>query len=112
MAIFRVGWIRRKNMKSNAAEYWSANIRLILKLLAIWFVVPFFGGIVFVDFFNQFRLGGYPLGFWIAQQGSIYLFVAIIFYYAKKMSDLDDHFDQRQLDEQQLDERRLQEREG
>ena len=99
-------------MKSYAAEYWSANIRLILKLLAIWFVVPFFGGIVFVDFFNQFRLGGYPLGFWIAQQGSIYLFVAIIFYYAKKMSDLDDHFDQRQLDEQQLDERRLQEREG
>ena len=92
-------------MKSNAAEYWSANISLILKLLAIWFVVPFFGGIVFVDFFNQFNLGGFPFGFWIAQQGSIYLFVAIIFYYAKKMSDLDDRFDEQQLDERQQHEK-------
>jgi len=54
--------------------------------------VPFFGGIVFVDTLNQISLGGYPLGFWIAQQGSIYMFVALIFYYAKKMSDLDDQF--------------------
>ena len=79
-------------MKNNAEAYWQANVRLIVKLLAVWFIVPFLGGIVFVDTFNQFHLGGYPLGFWIAQQGSIYLFVVLIFYYAKKMSDLDDAF--------------------
>lgn len=79
-------------MKSKAEAYWKANLSLIMKLLAIWFVVPFLGGIVFVDVLNQFRLGGYPLGFWIAQQGAIYMFVILIFYYAKKMSDLDDEF--------------------
>ena len=79
-------------MKDNAEAYWRANLSLILKLLAVWFAVPFLGGIVFVDTFNQISLGGYPLGFWIAQQGSIYLFVVLIFYYAKKMSDLDDEF--------------------
>jgi putative solute:sodium symporter small subunit len=87
-------------MSTQGDDYWRANIRLILKLLAIWFVVPFLGGIVFVDVLNQFRLGGYPLGFWIAQQGSIYLFVVIIFYYAKKMSDLDDHFLDETLDKE------------
>ena len=80
-------------MKNNAEAYWKANVSLIVKLLVVWFTVPFLGGIVFVDTFNQFNLGGYPLGFWIAQQGSIYLFVALIFYYAKKMSDLDDQFE-------------------
>lgn len=79
-------------MKSNAQAYWHANVCLILKLLLVWFSVPFLGGIVFVDYFNNFQLGGYPLGFWIAQQGAIYLFVILIFYYAKKMSDLDDQF--------------------
>ncbi|MBL4674081.1 MAG: DUF4212 domain-containing protein [Arenicella sp.] len=79
-------------MKNNAEAYWKANVSLIVKLLVIWFVVPFLGGIVFVDTLNQFNLGGYPLGFWIAQQGSIYMFVVLIFYYAKKMSDLDDQF--------------------
>ena len=80
-------------MKNNAEAYWKANVSLILKLLLVWFAVPFLGGIVFVDFFNEFKLGGYPMGFWIAQQGSIYLFVGLIFYYAKKMSDLDDQFE-------------------
>jgi len=70
--------------------YWQANLGLIGMLLIVWFVVPIFGGIVFVDFFNQFRLGGYKLGFWIAQQGSIYLFVVLIFFYAWKMNRLDD----------------------
>jgi len=79
-------------MNNNANSYWQANVRLIIKLLIIWFSVPFLAGIVFVDTFNQISLGGYPLGFWIAQQGSIYLFVVLIFYYAKKMSDLDDQF--------------------
>ena len=79
-------------MKSKNKQYWRANLRLIGMLLAVWFVVPFLGGIVFVDALNKISLGGYPLGFWIAQQGSIYLFVVLIFYYAKKMSDLDDEF--------------------
>ena len=79
-------------MKSKNKQYWRANLRLIGMLLAVWFVVPFLGGIVFVDALNKISLGGYPLGFWIAQQGSIYLFVVLIFYYAKKMSDLDDQF--------------------
>ncbi len=72
--------------------YWQANLRLIATLLIIWFVVPILGGIVFVDFFNQFRLGGYKLGFWIAQQGAIYLFVVLIFVYAFKMNKLDDEY--------------------
>lgn len=76
----------------NNDEFWRANCRLIVSLLAIWFVVPIFGGIVFVDFFNQFRLGGYKLGFWIAQQGSIYLFVVLIFVYVKKISALEARF--------------------
>ena len=81
-----------ETMNSKAEAYWKANISLIIKLLIVWFTVPFLGGIVFVDILNNIKLGGYPLGFWIAQQGSIYLFVALIFYYAKKMSDLDDEF--------------------
>lgn len=80
-------------MKSNAEAYWKANVSLIVKLLVIWFIVPFLGGIVFVDTLNQIQLGGYKLGFWIAQQGSIYLFVALIFYYAKRMAALDDEFE-------------------
>ena len=79
-------------MKNNAEAYWKANVSLIVKLLVVWFTVPFLGGIVFVDILNNISIGGYPLGFWVAQQGSIYLFVGIIFYYAKKMSDLDDEF--------------------
>lgn len=73
-------------------QYWRANLRLIIILLVIWFIVPFFGGIIFVEYFNQFSLGGYKLGFWIAQQGAIYLFVALIFIYAWRMNKLDDEF--------------------
>lgn len=79
-------------MKQTSNDYWRANLKLICSLLVVWFTVPFLGGIVFVDFFNQFRFGGYPLGFWIAQQGAIYLFVVLTFYYAHKMSQLDDKY--------------------
>jgi len=80
-------------MKNNAEAYWAANVSLILKLLVIWFVVPFLGGIVFVDALNTISLGGYKLGFWIAQQGSIYLFVILTFVYAAKMNKLDAQFE-------------------
>ena len=81
-------------MSSNtkATAYWQANLKLVSILLCIWLVVSFLCGIVLVDFLNQFRLGGYKLGFWFAQQGSIYTFVVLIFVYAHKMKKLDQQF--------------------
>lgn len=73
----------------NASRYWKANLRLMVVLLSIWFVCSFVLGILLVDPLNAIRLGGYKLGFWFAQQGSIYIFVALIFIYAKKMAKLD-----------------------
>jgi putative solute:sodium symporter small subunit len=74
------------------AAYWRANIKLLGKLLAVWFVVSFGFGILFVDWLNEFRFFGFKLGFWFAQQGSIYVFVALIFIYARKMRALDRKF--------------------
>ena len=62
------------------------------KLLVIWVVVSFGCGILLVDVLNQVQIGGYKLGFWFAQQGSIYVFVVLIFYYARKMAALDREF--------------------
>lgn len=73
-------------------NYWSANLRLVGLCLAIWFVVSFLFGIVLVEPLNRIHIGGYKLGFWFAQQGSIYVFVALIFFYANRMRKLDrDH---------------------
>lgn len=72
--------------------YWRKNLSLMLRLLVVWFVVSYGCGILFVDFLNQFRLGGYKLGFWFAQQGSIYIFVALIFYYARRMESIDHDY--------------------
>lgn len=71
------------------SAYWNYNISLMLKLLVIWFVVSFVCGILLVDVLNQVQIGGYKLGFWFAQQGAMYTFVALVFYYAKKMAALD-----------------------
>jgi putative solute:sodium symporter small subunit len=77
---------------SGPGSYWKANLRLILLLLAIWAAVSVGGGVLFVEWLNRFRIGGLPLGFWIAQQGSIYVFVVLIFVYARRMDRLDrDH---------------------
>ena len=70
-------------------QYWRENVRLMVVLLTIWFTISYLCGIVFVEELNTIRLGGYKLGFWFAQQGSMYGFVAIIFIYAKKMAALD-----------------------
>lgn len=78
--------------QERAREYWRRNITLVIKLLLVWFVVSFGCGILFVDQLNEIRIGGYKLGFWFAQQGSIYVFVALIFYYARKMAALDHEF--------------------
>jgi len=77
---------------NNAQKYWQANIRLVVGCLIVWFFVSFGCGILLVDQLNAFRLGGYPLGFWFAQQGSIYTFVALIFIYAWRMNQLDRKF--------------------
>ncbi|OOZ39346.1 hypothetical protein BOW53_11870 [Solemya pervernicosa gill symbiont] len=77
----------------NKAAYWQANLRLLMICLTIWFVVSYGFGILLAEPLNAIQIGGYKLGFWFAQQGSIYTFVALIFYYAKKMGDLDRQFD-------------------
>ncbi len=74
---------------SKHQSYWSANLRLVALCLCIWFVVSFLFGIVLVEPLNRIQIGGYRLGFWFAQQGSIYVFVALIFFYANRMSKLD-----------------------
>ena len=79
--------------KQKAQAYWQKNVRLMVILMVIWFAVSFGCGILFVEQLNQFQIGGYKLGFWFAQQGSIYTFLAIIFYYAWKMRRIDREFD-------------------
>jgi putative solute:sodium symporter small subunit len=74
------------------SAYWKANLRLVGFCLAIWFVVSYGFGIILVDQLNAFSLGGYKLGFWFAQQGSIYVFVVLIFFYANRMNKLDRKF--------------------
>lgn len=74
---------------TEAHKYWRENLKLLAILLSIWFLVSYGAGILFVDFLNQFHLGGFPLGFWFAQQGSIITFVILIFVYVRKMNKLD-----------------------
>jgi len=80
-------------MDDTGKAYWSAVLRLLAKVLVIWFVVSFGAGILFADALNSIKLGGYPLGFWFAHQGSIYIFIGLIFYYARAMNKLDRKFD-------------------
>ncbi len=74
------------------AGYWRATRGLTLRLLAIWFMVSFGAGILFRDVLDQVSIGGAPLGFWFAQQGSIYVFVGLIFYYCWAMARLERKF--------------------
>lgn len=77
----------------NRAAYWKANLRLLAVLLVVWFVVSYGFGILLVEPLNTIQLGGYPLGFWFAQQGSIYVFLVLIFVYAMTMNGLDKKFE-------------------
>lgn len=72
--------------------YWKENLRLMSILLCIWFVVSFGFGILLVDQLNAIRIGGFKLGFWFAQQGSIYTFVILIYVYIVKMNKLDHKY--------------------
>ncbi len=73
--------------------YWKRNLRFLTILLTIWFVVSYGFGILLVDQLNTIRIGGFKLGFWFAQQGSIYVFIALIFVYVRWMNKLDNEFE-------------------
>ena len=73
-------------------KYWKINIKYVKILLIIWFVFSFLFGIMLKDFLNEFSIAGFKLGFWFAQQGSIYVFVILIFVYVKLMNNLDKKF--------------------
>mgnify|MGYP001327914031 FL=1 len=74
-------------------EYWKANIRLLIILLSIWLMIWFGFGIILSDFLDQFSIGGFKLGFWFAQQGSIYGFVILIFAYVFAMNRIEKKLD-------------------
>ena len=73
--------------------YWKKNLRYLLILLSIWFIVSYGCGIIFVEPLNNIKIGGFPLGFWFAQQGSIFVFVILIFVYVRLMNKLDKAFE-------------------
>ena len=79
--------------QEQASAYWKRNVSLMVKLLVIWFVVSYGCGILFVDQLNQIAFFGFKLGFWWAQQGSIYVFIVLIFVYAWAMKRLDRKYD-------------------
>lgn len=84
--------------EASAREYWRRNKALMFKLGLIWFAVSFGCGVLLVDVLNQIHVGGYKLGFWFAQQGSIYTFIALIFYYSHAMHKLDIEFNVEERD--------------
>ena len=77
---------------SKRKKYWKENLKYLSILLAIWFLVSYGFGILLVDELNTIRLGGFKLGFWFAQQGSIYVFVLLIFIYVRLMNKLDKKY--------------------
>ena len=80
-------------MSSNSQQkYWNQNLKYLIILLAIWFLVSYVFGILLVDQLNTIKLGGFKLGFWFAQQGSIYVFVVLIFVYIRLMNKLDKKY--------------------
>ncbi len=76
----------------DTAAYWKANLKLVVGCIIVWFIVSFGFGILLVDVLNNITIRGYKLGFWFAQQGSMYTFVALIFFYATQMTKLDRKF--------------------
>ena len=78
--------------QEKASAYWKENLRYLVILLVIWFAVSYGAGILFKDALNSIRMGGFKLGFWFAQQGSIYAFVILIFVYVRLMNKLDKKY--------------------
>jgi len=79
--------------EQKAQAYWQENIRTITQLLVVWFIVSYGCGVLFVDLLDTIAFGGFKLGFWFAQQGSIYVFLILIFVYAKRMNAIDEKYD-------------------
>lgn len=77
---------------ANATAYWKENVRYLRILLTLWFLVSYGAGILFKDALDTFKIGGFPLGFWFAQQGAIYAFVILIFVYVRLMNKLDKKY--------------------
>ena len=75
------------------STYWRANLRYLVILLSVWFIVSYGCGILFADQLDAIRIGGFKLGFWFAQQGSIYVFIVLIFVYVALMNRLDRRHD-------------------
>lgn len=84
--------VEKTSAHQNAARYWRENVKLLCTLLAVWFLVSFGAGILFVDVLNQIEIGGFKLGFWFAQQGSILVFVILIFFYSARMRVIEKRF--------------------
>ncbi|MFK7950818.1 MAG: DUF4212 domain-containing protein [Saprospiraceae bacterium] len=78
--------------EKNLKEYWKENLRYLVILLSVWFIASYGLGIIFADSLNNIKIGGFKLGFWFAQQGSIYVFVALIFVYVSLMNKLDKKY--------------------
>jgi len=78
--------------QEKATAYWKENLRYLLILLSIWFLSSYGAGILFAEQLNAIKIGGFPLGFWFAQQGSIYIFVILIFVYVRLMNKLDKKY--------------------
>jgi putative solute:sodium symporter small subunit len=81
-----------ESTSNTSGEYWRANLRIVGILMSIWFIVSYGCGILFVDQLNKIQFGGFQLGFWFAQQGSIYVFVILIAVYVRMMSKLDHKY--------------------
>ena len=79
-------------MKNKNQSYWKSNLKVVFSLLSLWFIASYGFGIIFSNFLDQIKIGGFKLGFWFAQQGSIYVFVILIFVYVKLMNNLDKKF--------------------
>jgi putative solute:sodium symporter small subunit len=83
-------------MNNKNDEYWKSNLRIVSSLLLVWFIASFGFGIIFSDMLDQIKVGGFKLGFWFAQQGSIYIFVLIIFIYVCLMKRLDKRLSEKE----------------
>ena len=79
-------------MEDRNKKYWKANLKIVFSLLILWFIASFGFGIIFSESLDEIKIGGFKLGFWFAQQGSIYIFVIIIFLYVWLMKRLDKKF--------------------
>lgn len=87
----------------NANSYWRSNLKIVSSLLCVWFIVSFGAGILFVDALDTIRFGGFKLGFWMAQQGSILVFVVLILVYIRLMDKLDSQYNEAQKDSEERD---------